>query len=65
MYDPQLPTQTNNYDCDLFVLAPQRATQHWLHTYLPSQRTPMNLRLTTLQATIRKVTQTQVTDLRK
>jgi Ulp1 family protease len=44
MHHVQLPTQTNNYDCGLFVLAYQRATQHWLRTYLPSQHTPLNRR---------------------
>ena len=64
MHHVQLPTQTNNYDCGLFVLAYQRVTQHWLRTYFPSQRTFMDLLLTTLRATIKQVTQPQVTDLR-
>ena len=36
MHHLHLPTQTNNYDCGIFVLAYQRATQLWLRTYLPS-----------------------------
>ena len=55
MHHLHLPTQTNNYDCGIFVLAYQRATQLWLRTYLPSKHTPMDLRLTTLNATLKQV----------
>ena len=60
-----VPIQTNSYDCGLFVLAYLRATQSWLRTHLLTPRSPMDIRLTTLQATIRKVTQTEVTELRQ
>ena len=63
MHHLYLPTQTNKYDCGIFVLAYQRATQLWLRTYLPSPHAPMDLRLTTLKATLRQVTQTRVTFL--
>ena len=61
----QVPTQTNSYDCGLFVLAYLRATQSWLQTHLPTPRSPMDLRMTTLKATVRKVNRTEVTELRK
>jgi hypothetical protein len=58
-----VPTQTNNYDCGLFVLAYQRAAQSWLRTHLLTPRSPMDLRMRTLIATIRTVNQQEVTQL--
>jgi hypothetical protein len=34
-----LPSQTNNFDCGIFVLAYQRAAQTWINTHLPSAQT--------------------------
>ena len=61
----QVSTQINSYDCGLFVLAYLRATQTWLQTHLQTPRSPMDLRLTTLKATVQKVNQMEVTELRK
>ena len=64
MHHLQLPAQANNYDCGLFVLAYQRATQAWKLTHLLTPRSSMDLRMVTLKATLRRVTQTEVTELR-
>ena len=61
----QVPTQTNSHDCGLFVLAYLRATHSWLRTHLLTPRSPMDLRMTTLKATVWKVNQMEVTELRK
>ena len=65
IHNQLVPMQTNNYDCGLFVLAYQRAAQSWLRTHLLTPRSPMDLRMSTLIATIRTVTQQEVTQLRQ
>ena len=37
-----LPCQTNNYDCGIFVLAYQRAVKTWINTHLPSAQTSLD-----------------------
>ena len=49
----QLPCQTNNFDCGIFVLAYQRAAQSWI-----------DQRITTLTTTLRQVNQHTATALR-
>jgi hypothetical protein len=44
----QLPCQTNNFDCGIFVLAYQRAAQSWINTHLPSAQTSIDQRINTL-----------------
>jgi hypothetical protein len=50
---PQLPCQTNNYDCGIFVLAYQRAVKSWINTHLPSAQTSIDQRINTLTSTLR------------
>ena len=59
-----LPCQTNNYDCGIFVLAYQRAVKAWINTHLPSAQTSLDQRINTLTATLRQVTQHTATALR-
>ena len=59
-----LPCQTNNYDCGIFVLAYQRAVKTWINTHLPSAQTSLDQRINTLTATLRQVTQHTATALR-
>ena len=48
----QLPRQTNNADCGIFVLAHQRAVKTWINTHLPSAHTSIEQRINTLTATL-------------
>jgi hypothetical protein len=60
----QLPCQTINFDCEIFVLAYQRAIKSWINTHLPSAQTSINQRINTLTSTLRQVNQHTATALR-
>jgi Ulp1 family protease len=60
----QLPCQTNNFDCGIFVIAYQRAVKSWINTYLPSAQTSIDQRIRPLTSTLRQVNQHTATALR-
>jgi hypothetical protein len=60
----QLPCQTNNSDCGIFVLTYQRAVKSWINTHLPSAQTSINQRINTLTSTLHQVNQQTATALR-
>ena len=60
----QLPCQTNNFDCGIFVLAYQRAAQTWINTHMPSAQTSIDQRLNTLTSTLKHANQHTATALR-